>query len=105
MNVVARLFWLLCSVTSACAWTVAHAENENRSINVATYHYDALRTGWNSAERTLSAASFPANFGVLAVAGVDDQVDAQPLLAARQNIAGGVHDVLYVATESNTVYA
>src|ERR1035437_3952368 len=36
---------------------------------------------------------------------LDDQVDAQPLLVPGLTIAGGIHDVVYVATESNTVYA
>src|SRR4029077_13156812 len=47
----------------------------------------------------------PANFGVLSTVAVDDQVDAQPLLVPGETIAGGVHDVLYVVTENNTVYA
>ena len=74
-------------------------------IAVTTYHYNSLRTGWNNLETQLSAASFPANFGVLATVAVDDQVDAQPLLLPAQTIAGGTHDVLYVVTEHNTVYA
>jgi hypothetical protein len=74
-------------------------------IAVTTYHYNLLRTGWNNLETQLSAASFPANFGVLATVAVDDQVDAQPLLLPGQTIAGGMHDVLYVVTEHNTVYA
>ena len=73
-------------------------------IAVATYHYNALRTGWNNQETQLSPSTFPANFGVLATVPVDDQVDAQPLLIPAQTIAGGTHDVLYVVTENNTVY-
>jgi len=73
-------------------------------IAVTTYHYNALRTGWNNQETQLSASTFPANFGVLATVAVDDQVDAQPLLLPAQAIAGGTHDVLYVVTENNSVY-
>jgi hypothetical protein len=73
-------------------------------IAVTTYHYDNYRTGWNDSETTLSAASFPANFGVLSTVAVDDQVDAQPLLVPAQSIVGAVHDVLYVVTANNTVY-
>jgi outer membrane protein assembly factor BamB len=73
-------------------------------VTVSTYHYDAARTGWNKHETSLSAAAFPANFGVIATVALDDQVDAQPLLVPAQSIAGGVHDVLYVVTENNTVY-
>ncbi|HXW75449.1 MAG TPA: hypothetical protein VEK10_11615 [Steroidobacteraceae bacterium] len=74
-------------------------------IAVTTYHYDSLRTGWNKQETVLSASAFPSTFGVLSTVAVDDQVDAQPLVVPGETIAGAVHDVLYVVTENNTVYA
>jgi hypothetical protein len=74
-------------------------------IPVTTYHYDNLRTGWNRNETVLNAAAFPSTFGVLQTVVLDDQVDAQPLLVPAQQIAGGVHDVLYVVTENNSIYA
>jgi outer membrane protein assembly factor BamB len=72
---------------------------------VTTYHYDTLRTGWNNHETILTATSFPSNFTMLANVGLDDQVDAQPLFVPGLTIAGGTHDVVYVATEHNTIYA
>jgi outer membrane protein assembly factor BamB len=63
--------------------------------NLATYHYDNYRTGWNSSETTLS----PANVGSLALKyaiALDEQVDAQPLY---------VNGIVYVVTENDTVYA
>jgi hypothetical protein len=86
------------------SWLVAEGARAEPAT-VATYHYDTLRTGWNKQETTLSAAAFPASFGVLGTVALDDQVDAQPLLVPAQSIAGGIHDVLYVVTENNTVYA
>jgi PQQ enzyme repeat len=74
-------------------------------VGVTTYHYDSLRTGWNSSETTLTASNFPPNFGIVATVQLDDQVDAQPLILPNQPIAAGIHDVVYVATESNSVYA
>jgi len=75
-------------------------------FNVTTYHYDDLRTGWNQEEHSLTQAAVgSANFGQLARVSLDDQVDAQPLLVTNLSIAGGTHDVVYVATENNTVYA
>jgi hypothetical protein len=74
-------------------------------IAVTTYHYDMLRTGWNHAETSLSAANFPSTFGVLQTVALDDQVDAQPLVVPGLQIAGAQHDVVYVVTESNSVYA
>jgi hypothetical protein len=79
--------------------------------NVTTYHNDSQRTGWNPHENTLTPANVrPATFGLLPLARnpvpLDDQVDAQPLVVTKQNIEGqGVHTVVYVVTENNTVYA
>lgn len=82
---------------------------------VTTYHYDNLRTGWNSHERTLTprAIAPPINalvkFARLAVVRLDDTVYAQPLVMPDVNIASGnfigQHDVVYVVTENNSVYA
>jgi hypothetical protein len=78
--------------------------------DVATYHNDAQRTGWNSSENTLTPANVNANsFGPIATARLDDdndQIDAQPLIVTGQKIDGeGVHTVAYVVTENNAVYA
>ena len=77
---------------------------------VLTYHYDNLRTGWNSEEKHLKPAKVnsPA-FGLLHSVSLDDQVDAQPLIVPDEKITSGPdpgkHDVVYVATEANTIYA
>jgi hypothetical protein len=74
------------------------------TVAITTYHYDNDRTGWNRAESTLT----PANVGHLrrlAVVALDEQVDAQPLIVPGVTIAGGRHNVLYVVTENNTIYA
>lgn len=76
------------------------------AANITTYHNDNLRTGWNQAESVLTAATVASpSFGLLTQVAVDEQVDAQPLFVAGQAIAGGTHDVVYVATENNTIYA
>lgn len=77
---------------------------------VATYHYDNQRTGWNRNETMLTAANVGnASFGVLAQVVLDDQVDAQPLVVLNQQITAGptpgTYQVIYVATEANTIYA
>jgi hypothetical protein len=78
---------------------------------VTTYHYDNLRTGWNSEEETLtpSAVSSP-RFGLIHSVTLDDQVDTQPLVVPDEKLTSGPysgqqHDVVYVATEHNTIYA
>jgi hypothetical protein len=77
-----------------------------QGVNVLTYHYDTLRTGWNQNETALTPSSVASSFQLQHSVALDEQVDAQPLLVTGQTIAGqGVHDVLYVATEGNSVYA
>src|SRR5581483_45356 len=77
---------------------------------ITTYHVDNNRTGWNSRETVLTPANVGStSFGLLHAVALNDQVDAQPLFVPAVNITAGtsqgVHDVVYVATEGNTVYA
>jgi len=74
---------------------------------VFTYHNDAQRSGQNLQEYALDAATVanPAAFGRLFACPVDAAVYAQPLYAAHLAIAGGVHNVVIVATENDSVYA
>src|ERR1022692_4175115 len=77
---------------------------------VTTYHYDNYRTGWNSSETMLTPANVNASsFGLLTTVPLDDQVDAQPLLVPAVIITAGkhqgTHNVVYVVTENDTVYA
>jgi hypothetical protein len=84
---------------------VVSCPNVSKAAGVKTYHYDSLRTGWSSSETALSASSFPPHFGVLTTVQLDDQVDAQPLVVPGLKIGGTAHEVVYVATESNSIYA
>lgn len=77
---------------------------------VTTYHYDDNRTGWNQNESVLTPANVKSKtFGHLETVKLDDQVDAQPLVVPGVLITAGpyqgTHDVVYVVTENNTVYA
>jgi|SRR5580658_503762 hypothetical protein len=74
---------------------------------VLTQHDDNARTGANLHESALTVANVgPATFGKLFTRAVDDQTYAQPLVMQQVAIPGqGVHNVLYVATMSDTVYA
>ena len=72
-----------------------------------TYHNDPQRTGWNRSENTLTPSNVtPSTFGFITKTNLDDEVDTQPLVVTNQNISGqGIRTVVYVTTESNTVYA
>jgi outer membrane protein assembly factor BamB len=91
----------------AAALSLAAPSAQAAPFDVTTYHYNSPRTGWNDSETVLKTANVNnTDFGWLFSVPLDDQVDAQPLLVAGQAIAGkGTHDVVYVATESNTIYA
>ena len=75
--------------------------------DVLTYHGDNFRTGWFSSETLLTAANVNAqSFGLLQSIPLDGRVDAEPLVALQLMIDGqGVHDVVFVATENNSLYA
>lgn len=78
--------------------------------SVTTYHYDNYRTGWNKNETTLTPNNVNSgSFGLLHSVALDDQVDAQPLyMQGVQVTAGsyqGLHNVVYVATEGDSVFA
>src|SRR5215472_4902155 len=76
------------------------------ATNVLVQHNDLARTGANTSETILTPANVnPTNFGKFFTDNVDAQVYAQPLYVQNLGIAGGTHDVVFVCTESNTVYA
>ena len=77
-------------------------------VNVLERSYDAFRTGVNTAETILTPAnvSSTANqFHRRFVMKVDGKIEGSPLYASGVTIAGGTHNVVYVATMHNTVYA
>jgi hypothetical protein len=76
-------------------------------VNVLTYHYNNSRTGDNLGETNLAPANVNSTtFGKHFTYSVDGYVFAQPLYVSTLNIQGkGVHNVLFIATQHNTVYA
>ena len=74
--------------------------------DVVTYKYDVMRTGQNLAESTLTVSNVGfATFGKLRNLMVDGLVDAQPLYLSQLAVAGAMHNVVFVATEHDSVYA
>jgi len=75
-------------------------------VSVLTNRYDNARNGANTAEKTLNVASVSGGkFGLSFSLLVDGHVYAQPLYVPGLTIAGSKRNVLFVATEHNTVYA
>ncbi len=74
---------------------------------VFTWHNDAARSGQNLQETILTPTNVNStSFGRLFTLSVDGKVDAQPLYVASVAIPSqGTHNVLYLATEHDSVYA
>jgi hypothetical protein len=82
------------------------------TTDVLSYHDDNSSTGQNLNETVLTPGNVNSNanlFGKLFAVGVDGQVYAQPLCVAGVNITTGAnqgaHNVVYVATEHDSLYA
>ncbi len=88
--------------TSFATATVAVTDLQN----VSTYHMDLARTGQNLHEYALTPGSVSSgDFAKLWSCPLDGAAYAQPLYVANLPIGGGVHNVLFVATQHDSVYA
>jgi hypothetical protein len=73
---------------------------------VLTYHNDDARDGAYLEEVTLTPSNVNSTqFGKLFAYPVDGQIYAQPLYMSNLTIAGGTHDVVFVVTQNDSVYA
>ena len=77
------------------------------NLDVTTYHYDNFLSGWNNQESSLTTAKVGNRdlFGQLFSQPVDGYVYATPLYRKEVPIGGAAHNVAFVATEHDSVYA
>jgi len=74
--------------------------------DVTTYKNDRARTGQNLTETALTLANVrSATFGKLRFLATDGLVDAQPLYLSALMVGNSAHNVVFVASENDTVYA
>ncbi len=97
-----------CSVSSTSTSTAndTGGGGSTNTADVLTYHNDTMRTGQNLSETALTSANVNAtSFGKLRMLAADGSVDAAPLVVSGLSIAGATHNVVFVASEHDSVYA
>jgi hypothetical protein len=76
------------------------------TTDITTYKYDVSRSGLNSTETALTLSNVnSSSFGLLRNLAVDGKVDAQPLYLAQLMVSGAARNVVFVATEHDSVWA
>ena len=102
-RLVRSVCWIIGGFIAALAMSGARA---GAQVDVLTQHNDNSRTGANLSETELTLENVnKAQFGMLFKRKVDDQIYGQPLLATNVTTGGGTHDLVYVTTVNNSVYA
>jgi hypothetical protein len=101
------VFLLLTTCRDSSAPPVVTKPKPNpQSVSVLTQHNDNSRSGWNANETALTTTNVNTQqFGQLFTLAVDDQVYAQPLVVGHVSIGGGDHNVVFIATVNNTIFA
>ena len=94
------------SVNANVTVSVTAPKPPSGNANITTYHFDNKRTGLNNNETVLTPTNVNSTqFGKLFSLTVDGYVYAQPLYMSGVTINGALHDVIFVATEKDSVYA
>jgi hypothetical protein len=94
------------SATSNSATLTVNPVVVGAGTDVTTYHNDIARTGLNTTETKLTQANVNSTtFGLLHNLVVDGKVDAEPLYLSQVTIAGSARNVVFIATEHDSVYA
>jgi hypothetical protein len=74
--------------------------------DITTFHNDVARTGLNPTESMLTQSNVNMHtFGLLRNISVDGRVDAEPLYLSGLMVNGAAHNVVFVETENESVYA
>lgn len=115
---VSRVLFALLFLLAGCSGSTSQSGNNGNGgsggtpppspnqTDVTTYHNDLARTGQNLTEMVLTTSNVSSQgFGLLHNLMVDGKVDAEPLYLSHLSIAGATHNVVFIATEHDSVYA
>ncbi|HVI09275.1 MAG TPA: Ig-like domain-containing protein [Candidatus Binatia bacterium] len=92
--------------SATASLTVSSGGTGGGSSNIPMFHVDAMRSGLNPNESTLTPTNVtPGSFGKLFSYLVDGYVYGEPLLVSNLTVNGATHNVIFVATENDSVYA
>src|SRR5215831_16115981 len=117
MRVPVAATWVCAATLAACGGGNSHMSSSSpppsggiptpaQHTDVLTYKNDLARTGQNLTESVLTPSNVnPSRFGLLRILAADGHVDATPLYLSALTVQGAVHNVVFVATESDSVYA
>jgi hypothetical protein len=93
------------AILSVLSLTVCFSR-ASAQVSVLTNKYDNSRDGQNISETLLTSADVNSNqFGKLFAFSVDGYVSAQPLYMYALTVNGATHNVAFVATEHDSVFA
>jgi hypothetical protein len=94
------------SVVPKIALLALLACSAHAAVNVTTQKGDSGRSGLTPSETTLTPSTVNSNtFGLLFERSADGDMYPQPLIVSGLSIGGGTHNVVYLATAANYVYA
>jgi PQQ-like domain len=104
-----KRFSALCGALALCCSANAHAGQFPTAFvpgDYPTNQFDDARTGWNPNETILKTSNVKSgSFGKLWTKTLDSRTYAQPIVAMQESIGGHTHNVVFVATLNDTLYA
>ncbi len=104
---LSRTLRAFAGAVALCIGLLALPHAGRAQVSILEHHFNQFRTGANTNETVLTGSNIvnSGSFGKLYSYAVDGYVFAQPLYVPNLTIGGTTHNVLFVATMEDSVYA